>query len=368
MSSAMLPEWTYEVAPCLIGMPYSEDARALVAAALTLDENADQATAWLLKVQAAHALMQTILWLHDHPNVDPVPVYRTSLKNAADFLLSGWEARARIGYPLNEEAPLGVEEKTALHYGTLFPQFSEERYYEEPARLLTERLARNGFPLDRFPEWRGLDAGCGNGRYTYALRRLGLREVVGLDLSALNIADANDKAENRPLGGIRYEQGSLLDMPFANGSFDFVFCNGVVHHTLDYDAAVTELVRVLRPGGCGFLYVITEPGGIHWENVDVMRILLRDIRYQYAQRVLQLLGVPGHRIFLTLDHAMAPVNIRRRRAEVAELLESAGASNVRWLSRGCDWDGTERITRGEPYARVMFGDGENRFYFEKSTT
>lgn len=365
MTMISFPAWVREMAPCLDGKAYSEDARKLVAAALDLDEAADQPTAWLLKVQASHILMQSVLWLHDNPNVDPLPVYRRALDRVMRFLRAGWEARAPIAYTLVAQNPDAVEDRTALHYGTLFPQFSAERYYDEPATLLRDRLERNAFPLDRFPEWRALDAGCGNGRYTLALKKLGMREVVGLDLSELNLTDARARLAVRPMPGVSYEQGSLLKMPFPDGSFDFVFCNGVVHHTIDYDKAVGELLRVLRPGGAGFFYVITEPGGIHWENVDVMRVLLKGIDYGYAQRVLQLLGVPGHRIFLTLDHPMAPVNIRRTRADVATLLERMGAAKVRWLERGCPWDGSERIHRGEPYARAMFGDGENRFYFEK---
>jgi len=362
-----IPDWAFDMAPCLRDMPYSEEARDVVAAALALDEGLDQPTAWLLKVQAGHVLMQTVLDLHDKPELDPMPIYRQALTRVAAFLRAGWSGRSPIAYSLANDNPDGVEDRTALHYGTLFPQFSDERYYDEPKQLVGQRLERNGFPLARFPEWRGLDAGCGNGRYTLGLKQLGMREMVGLDLSELNLSDARAKLERRPFPGVSYKQGSLLEIPFPDNSFDFVFCNGVVHHTIDYDKAVGELVRVLRPGGCGFFYVITEPGGIHWENVDIMRVLLNGISYRYAQHVLQLLGVPGHRIFLTLDHPMAPVNIRRTRKAVAELLEAKGACNVRWLERGCDWDGTERIYRNEPYARTMFGDGENRFYFEKRT-
>ena len=41
-----------------------------------------------------------------------------------------------------------------------------------------------------------LDAGCGNGRYTAALKTLGMKEVYGIDLSKNNIADAKKRAQD----------------------------------------------------------------------------------------------------------------------------------------------------------------------------
>ena len=44
-------------------------------------------------------------------------------------------------------------------------------------------------------------------------------------------------------------QGSVLDLPFADGRFDVVFSHGVLHHVPDIKQAQNEIHRVLRPGG-----------------------------------------------------------------------------------------------------------------------
>ena len=44
-------------------------------------------------------------------------------------------------------------------------------------------------------------------------------------------------------------QGSVLDLPFADGTFDMVFSHGVLRHVPDIKQAQSEIHRVLRPGG-----------------------------------------------------------------------------------------------------------------------
>ena len=44
-------------------------------------------------------------------------------------------------------------------------------------------------------------------------------------------------------------QGSVLDLPFADDTFDMVFSHGVLHHVPDIKQAQSEIHRVLRPGG-----------------------------------------------------------------------------------------------------------------------
>ncbi len=87
-----------------------------------------------------------------------------------------------------------------------------------------------------------LDAGCGTGEN---LVRLGQRHAtVGVDLAPAAV----DFCRAR---GQRVVRGSVLSLPFRDGSFDRVTSFDVLYHRWVEDdaAAVRELVRVLRPGG-----------------------------------------------------------------------------------------------------------------------
>ena len=109
----------------------------------------------------------------------------------------------------------------------------------------------------RIPEARhlagqvGVDAGCGEGRYTYCLADSGA-EVIGLDLSeAVNLAHLRNRANPRA----HIVQGSIYQPPFRRGIFDFVVSTGVLHHLPDPQHGFEALVSLLRAGGSIHIWV-----------------------------------------------------------------------------------------------------------------
>ena len=102
-----------------------------------------------------------------------------------------------------------------------------------------------------------LDAGCGEGYNTRLLARAGAR-MTGVDISERMIALAEEAERATPLG-IRYVRTSytLLEM-FSPGSFDAVVSFMALMDGPGFDQAVTEIFRVLRPGGI-LTFSITHP-------------------------------------------------------------------------------------------------------------
>jgi SAM-dependent methyltransferase len=266
-----------------------------------------------------------------------------------------------------ESSRPAIESATGDHYGRLFQSFSSSSFWDEPVALLRARLERNGIDPARLREQEALDAGCGGGRYTVALRLLGAKCVVGIDISQIGIAGARRRIDDAGVSGVVFQQGSVLDLPFEDNSFDVVFSNGVLHHTVDWRRGVSEIVRVLRPGGMGWLYLIEKPGGLFWALIEVMRELMKDEDRERARTFLQMLGLPDNRIFYILDHVMAPINIRLTPREIENCLAASGATQIRRLTRGADFDRVERIHRKEPFAELKYGVGENRYIFSKGS-
>jgi hypothetical protein len=139
-----------------------------------------------------------------------------------------------------------------------------------------------------------------------------------------------------------------------------------LHHTTDWREGLFELVRVLRPGGLGWLYLIENPGGYFWDIVEVLRVIMRNEDRGAARTALQSVGIPANRIFYMLDHVMVPINVRLTPDEIEDTLREAGAAGLRRLSRGADFDRVEAIHRGDPYAVEKYGVGENRYVFSKA--
>lgn len=97
-----------------------------------------------------------------------------------------------------------------------------------------------------------LDVGCGEGQIARALCALG-SSVVGVDPTPRNIEVARERA-----GGPRYEIGSAERLPAADSSCDAVVACLVFEHIDDVDTAVSEVARVLKPGG-RFAFFLNHP-------------------------------------------------------------------------------------------------------------
>jgi ubiquinone/menaquinone biosynthesis C-methylase UbiE len=106
-------------------------------------------------------------------------------------------------------------------------------------------------PLPVFPGCSVLDAGCGTGTLTLALlRTLSVPvKLTALDLSASSMATARkyvDKKQSQQ--SVRFAQGNVLALPFADEAFDLVLTSGVLEY-LPLDEGLSELARVISPGG-----------------------------------------------------------------------------------------------------------------------
>jgi SAM-dependent methyltransferase len=100
-----------------------------------------------------------------------------------------------------------------------------------------------------------LDLGCGEGRHTFEAYRRGA-DVVSLDLSHADLATtrtwtgAMDLGDETPAGTRTAPVvADLRALPFGDASFDRVIASEVLEHIEDDATAVSELARVLKPGG-----------------------------------------------------------------------------------------------------------------------
>lgn len=116
------------------------------------------------------------------------------------------------------------------------------------------------------PGERILDLGCGDGQLTMRLAATGAK-VTGVDASPAMVAAAQSR-------GAEAAQGNAESLPFPDQSFDAVFSNAVLHWVRDHDAMMSEVRRVLRPGG-RFVAEFGGHGNIAAIRVALMAVLER---------------------------------------------------------------------------------------------
>jgi ubiquinone/menaquinone biosynthesis C-methylase UbiE len=108
---------------------------------------------------------------------------------------------------------------------------------------------------------RVLDLGCGHGMASVVLARRGAT-VTACDLSPGYLREARARADANGVV-VRLVAANAERLPFADGTFERVWGNAILHH-LDVPEAAAEIERVLRPGGVA---VLCEPwAGNRWLN------------------------------------------------------------------------------------------------------
>lgn len=95
-----------------------------------------------------------------------------------------------------------------------------------------------------------LEVGCGRGvGVEVLLDRLGARQVTAFDIDPAMVERAERRLRARLGDAVRLSSGDATEIAHPASSFDAVVDFGIIHHVQDWQRAVAEIARVLRPGG-----------------------------------------------------------------------------------------------------------------------
>lgn len=93
-----------------------------------------------------------------------------------------------------------------------------------------------------------LEAGCGTGQYQLGFARR-FRQVIVTDISYVSLVQARRIALDEGLTNVTFLASSIEHLPIADGSVEFVHCNGVIEHVADPERTIGEIGRVLSATG-----------------------------------------------------------------------------------------------------------------------
>jgi SAM-dependent methyltransferase len=156
---------------------------------------------------------------------------------------------------LGETAPTGRGLGQRLMVSRMLPQVYQRVWRPLAVRLLMgisgpgtgeeHRIALEMLAIS--PRDRVLDVACGPGNFTRDFARVASEgTVIGLDASRtmLDVAVRETHGDN-----VAYIRGDACDLPFQDGSFDAVCCFAALYLIEEPMRALSEVVRVLAPGG-----------------------------------------------------------------------------------------------------------------------
>ncbi|WP_028044058.1 class I SAM-dependent methyltransferase [Candidatus Stoquefichus massiliensis] len=113
-----------------------------------------------------------------------------------------------------------------------------------------------------------LDLGCGTAELMYqVIREDSSRNIIGLDLSEEMLKIAENKLGNKAT----FILGDAEHLPFADQSFDIVYCNDSFHHYPHPQFVLSEVYRVLKPGGTLLIGDCYQIGVARW----IMNLFMR---------------------------------------------------------------------------------------------
>ena len=210
--------------------------------------------------------------------------------------------------------------------GTLAPAAVEAMFdrispvYDPMNRLMTAGLDRRWRRLTVQavvrPGDRVLDACCGTGDLAIEAQRAGGR-VTGLDFSERMLERARRKSSD-----VSWVRGDVLALPFSDASFDAVTVGFGIRNVENLDAGLSELARVLRPGGRLGCLEITRPRGA-----------LRPFFNLWFDGLVPLAGkvLPGGAAYSYL-----PASVRRFPGpeDLGEAMRRAGFAEIGWRLLG----------------------------------
>jgi len=218
-----------------------------------------------------------------------------------------------------------IDAKTVAGFGEEWSHFDQSDWDDAEQRRVFDDYF-SCFPLSALSSAEGFDLGCGSGRWA---------ALVAPHVRKLHCIDAADKALTvarrrlAPFKNVELHLGTVDEIPLKDGSQDFGYSLGVLHHIPDTQRALNTCVKKLKPGAPFLLYLyysFDNRGAAFkavWKLSDLLRVLISRLPFRVrrtattAIAALAYLPLARSARFLErrgLDVSKVPLNAYRDRS------------------------------------------------------
>ena len=184
---------------------------------------------------------------------------------------------------------------------------------------------------DWFAGKRVLDAGCGSGRFSWAMASLGA-EVHAVDQSEAGVFHTRQACAEYG-ESVVVSQHDLTQPLRLEQSFDLVWSHGVLHHTGDTFRAFTNIAGLVKPGGYIFLMLYGEPTGKDPGEfayyAEVERLRRETCHLSFSERYDFLRKLKGDEVGGWFDAVSPTINDTYSYYEIVLWLQQSGFEDIR---------------------------------------
>jgi ubiquinone/menaquinone biosynthesis C-methylase UbiE len=273
---------------------------------------------------------------------------------------------------MSRDVVQNADSRTVEGFGDEWSRFDQRAMSAEETQRLFDAYF-DVFPWSSLPpNAEGMDVGCGSGRWARLVApRVGRLHCIDASAEALAVAGRNLSGT----ANVQLHHATVAELPVADGSLDFAYSLGVLHHVPDTAAGIAACVRKLKPGAPFLLYLYyafdNRPAWYRavWRASDgarrVISSLPMSLRYAASQvlagavyyplargaSLLEKVGAPVEHIPLSayrdrsfyamrtdaLDRFGTSLEQRFTRLQIAEMMRRAGLERVRFSERVPYW-------------------------------
>lgn len=146
-----------------------------------------------------------------------------------------------------------------------------------------------------------LEIGCGRGAGAYLIKGVFQPEALqAMDLDIRMIQKAQKYLSPRQKEGVSFYVGDVIRLPYREGTLDAIFGFGILHHVPDWQRALAEIARVLKPGGF-FLFEELYPS--LYQNFLTKWLLLHPAENRFrSQDLKEVLKATGLELVKALEN------------------------------------------------------------------
>ncbi len=254
------------------------------------------------------------------------------------------------------------------YFQTLWPNYTKKEFINDRLKPYIKRVKINKLsPLIKGKKC--IDFGCGHGQFLMALKTLGAKSCLGIDIGKNSIKYANKMSKKLKFDtkNLKFIYSNATNLKVRSETYDFAIQNGVFHHIIDNNSemkAYKEVYRVLKKDGYFLLHTAGE-GSKSLRGITIemtARILSRFSTSEFSNYILNY-PLSNNKKYMIRDNFIVKYKNTTWKKYI-KFLKKMGFKYIRPLRGHSPTDFDKHFSKDKQF-HSKFGEGHLRLLCQK---